>query len=110
MGVRRNPSGPLRFSQLVNFVGDDGGVVQFFAKTAPPDVEERDDDQDHLVRIDERSDLTSSRELGTSQAAHLIMLRNETEDEPMRLWPNDWYPGRRLQIPTRDSLRDRGLL
>ena len=110
MTVRRNPAGPLRFSPLVGFTGEDGGFVQFFGKTAPPTIGPRDDDQDHLVRIDERSDLTSSRELGTSQAAHLIMLRNETDDEPMRLWPNDWYPGRRLQIPTRDSLVERGAL
>lgn len=110
MAVRRNPSGPLRFSNLVNFVADNGAVVQFFAKTTPPDVEPQEDDQDHIIRLRERSDAVSSRELGTSKAAHLIMLRNETDAEPMRLWPNDWYPGRRVQIPTRDSLRDRNLL
>jgi len=110
MGVRRNKAGPLRFSKLVIFTGDDGGSVQFFSKTVIPAIKPRDDDEDHIVHIHERSDLTSSRELGTSQAAHLIMLRNETDDSPMRLWPNDWYPGRRLQIPTSEGLRSRGLL
>ncbi len=109
MAARRNPNGPLRFAKLVVY-RDGDGVARFFGKTEPPAVDSRDDDEDHIVRIGERSDLTSARELGTSQAAHLIMLRNETEEEPMRLWPNDWYPGRRLQIPTTDGLRDRGLL
>jgi hypothetical protein len=28
----------------------------------------------------------------------------------MRLWPNDFYQGRRVQIPTEPSLRERDVL
>lgn len=105
-GAVRNPSGPLRYATLVRFTeGED--VAIFWDKTRMPKVEARDDDEDFLVRDFDRSDQLATTEIGSSRTAHLIMDRNETDEVPMRLWPNDFYPGRRIQIPTTEGLRDR---
>ena len=107
--AQRHPQGPLRFATLVRFnIKDDVGV--FWDKTRMDKVEGRDDDKDFIVRDFDRSDVLAVTEIGSTRVAHLIMDRNETEDETMRLWPNDFYPGRRIQIPTTDSLRDRGFI
>lgn len=103
--ARRNPSGPLRSSLLVQYVD-----VLFWTKTDPPVVASRDDDEEYIIKQFDFSDHMSSRFFGTSRAAHAIMLRNESDDEPMRLWPNDFWPGRRVQIPTEPSLRERDVL
>lgn len=103
--ARRNPSGPLRSSTLIQFVD-----VLFWSKTDPPKIEARDDDEEYIVKAFDFSDFLSSRFFGTSRAAHAIMLRNETDDDQMRLWPNDFYQGRRIQIPTEPSLRERDVL
>lgn len=103
--ARRNPSGPLRSSNLVQYID-----VLFWSKTDPPEVKSRDDDEEYIVKQYDFSDGLSSRFFGTSRAAHAIMLRNESDEDQMRLWPNDFYPGRRLQIPTEVSLRARDVL
>jgi len=105
LNIRRNPSGPLRSAVLVQYID-----VLFWGKTDPPKVESRDDDEDYIIRQYDFSDVMSSRFFGTSRAAHAIMLRNEDEGTEMRLWPNDFYQGRRVQIPTEPSLRERGVL
>lgn len=107
--TRRHPQGPLRFSELVRFeIGDEAAI--FWDKTRLEKVAPRDDDEDFICRDFDRSDAVSGDELSSSRAAHLIMDRNETSEEQMRLWPNDWYPGRRIQLPTTEGLRDRGLI
>jgi len=104
--AQRHPQGPLRFATLVKFTVDDE-VALFWDKTRMDKVQSSDDDQDFIVRDFDRSDMLSTTQLATTRTAHLIMDRNETENEEMRLWPNDFYPGRRIQIPTIDSLRNR---
>jgi hypothetical protein len=104
---RRNPSGPLRSTKLVQYID-----VLFWTKTDPPEVKPRDDDEEYIVRQYDYPDVVSGRFFGTTRAAHAIMLRNEDgeNDVQMRLWPNDFYQGRRLQIPTQPSLRERDVL
>lgn len=105
--ARRNPSGPLRSSTFVQYID-----VLFWGKTDPPEVKARDDDEEFILRQYDYPDVLSGRFFGTTRAAHAIMLRNEDgeNDEPMRLWPNDFYQGRRIQIPTEPSLRERNVL
>lgn len=103
--ARRHPSGPLRGASLILF-----NDVLFWDKTRPLPVKARDDDEDYIIKDADRYDFLSSRFLGTSRAGHQIMLRNETDTTPMRLWPNDFVPGKRVQIPTRDGLKDRGAI
>jgi hypothetical protein len=105
MSVRRNPQGPLRSAKLVRFE-----EVLFWDKTRPAIIKSRDDDRDYIVKQADRQDFLAHTHLGTSAAGHLIMDRNDVDEAPMRLWPNDFYPGRRISIPTRESLRDRGHL
>lgn len=105
--ARRHPSGPLRFSTLVQYVD-----VLFWSKTDPAEVAARDDDEDYIIRQMDFPDFLSARFFGTSRAAHALMLRNEEgeDDVPMRLWPNDFYQGRRVQMPSEPGLRERGIL
>lgn len=105
MAVRRNPQGPLRFARLIRF-----DEVLFWNKTEPPAVDHRDDDREYLIKDGDRHDFLAHREIGDTAAGHLLMLRNETEEQPMRLWPNDFVMGREISIPTRRSLAERGLL
>ena len=78
--ARRHPQGPLRSAALIKF-----DTVLFWDKTRPVPIKPRDDDEDYLIKSADRTDFLSSRFFGTSRAGHHIMLRNETEDEPMRL-------------------------
>ena len=98
--IRRNPKGPLRFAELVKYE-----EALWWDKTRPPAVEEHEDDHEYVVHYLDRPDSLAHEELGDDAAGHLIMLRND-----MRLWPNDFVPGLRIQIPTRLSLSERGLL
>jgi hypothetical protein len=107
--TRRHPQGPLRFADLIRFEIKDEAAI-FWDKTRLEKVAPRSDDQDFICRDFDRTDAVASSELSTSRAAHLIMDRNETTEKEMRLWPNDWYPGRRIQLPTVEGLRDRGLV
>ena len=98
--VKRNPVGPLRFSQQRRVDG-----VTFFDRTRPGEIEPDEEDHDYIIRIGDRYDKLAHDELDDDAIGHLIMLRND-----MRLWPNDFVPGRRIQIPTRESLEGRGFI
>ena len=109
--VSRNSHGPLRHAVLVQ-IGDVGGVV-FWDRTSPPDVDPLPTDQDYIIEIADRSDLLSFRSLQDSNMAWIIMERNkdiEPEEIDMRLWPNDFVPGRTIKIPSRRSISDRGIV
>lgn len=110
MAVRRNPQGPLRFARLISYRENEETVLFWNKTEAPRTIEARDDDREYLIRDGDRQDFLAHREIGDSAAGHLIMLRNETEDRPMRLWPNDFVMGREISIPTRRGLAERGLL
>lgn len=98
--IKRNPVGPLRFSNQRRVDG-----VTFFERTRPGDIDPHQDDHDYLIKIGDRYDSLAFAELEDDAVGHLIMLRND-----MRLWPNDFVPGRRIQIPTRESLEERGFI
>jgi len=100
--VRRNPLGPLRFSKLVKI-----NEALWWDKTRPPDIGPLDTDTEYRIRIRDRSDFVAFNELGASALDWAIMERQDQNGDQMRLWPNDWYPGRLIQIPTRDSLEAR---
>jgi hypothetical protein len=103
--VRRNPLGPLRFSQLLRI-----NECLFWGKTRPPLVEPRDDDSFLLIRSGDRQDLLAFGELGSSQLGWAIMERQDQQGDQMRLWPNDFYPGRKIQVPSRDGLEQRRIV
>jgi hypothetical protein len=100
MGVQRNPNGPLITTSLRSI-----NEVIFWAPTRPPEIEPRDDDQVYMVRSFDRLDNIAAQELNNSQLGWVILLRND-----LRLVPNDLIPGRTIFIPTRQSLRDRGVV
>jgi len=102
--VRRNPLGGLRFAKLVQYE-----EVLFWDRSQPPAVAPQDTDSIYVVKMTDRSDLVAARELGSSQLGWAIMERQDQTGEQMRLWPNDWYPGRKVYIPSRDSLSNRGI-
>jgi len=108
--LRRNPLGPLRYSNLIQF-----NEVLFWGKTAPPTIAPQDDDVTVTVKTSDRHDFVAFKELGSSQLGWVIMERqdqnqNEKGGQQMRLWPNDWVPGRRIAVPTNDSLSRRGIV
>lgn len=103
--VRRNPQGPLRYATLIQFKD-----VFFWDRTDPPPIAKNDGDSRYTVKINDRQDFVASRELQNSQLGWTIMERQDQAGEQMRLWPNDWYPGRHISIPSRDSLSARGIV
>ena len=110
MGVRRNPSGPLRHARFVQ-VGATDAVV-FWDITRPPPVDAQDVDATYTVEMGDRHDLLAFRLLGSSQLGWVVMERNSDivpEEIDMRLWPNDFVPGYPIKIPTRRSLTRRGI-
>ena len=100
MALSRNPIGPLRTAVLAQI-----NEVVFFSPTVPPDIDPVDSDIPYIVKIADRLDLIAARILGDSQLAWIILHRND-----LRLAPNDLVPGRTIFIPTRESLRRRGIL
>jgi hypothetical protein len=100
MGVRRNPIGPLRNATLKQIK-----EVVFWDKTRPVPVTPQDDDADHIVRIGDRADNLAFQKLENEALDHILMERND-----LRLWPNDFVPGRRIAIPTRDGLDARRIV
>lgn len=102
---RRNPQGPLAFSDLREI-----NECRWWDKTRPPPIEARDDDFDHLVRSLDVPDALALQLLQDDALGHLIMERNDTDAYTCRLWPNDFVPGRTIQIPTRAGLERRGIL
>lgn len=100
MGVQRNPSGPLITATLVQI-----NEALFWGKTKPPSIDPRDDDEIYIVKNYDRLDVIASDRLGDVQLGWVILERNN-----LRLSPNDLVPGRELFIPTRESLRTRGII
>lgn len=100
MGVRRNPQGPLRNATLRRI-----GETSFWEQTRPPEIGPEDTDRAHLVRIADRIENLAVRYLGNQQLWWVILLRNN-----IRLAPNDLVPGRKIFIPTRESLSRRGIV
>jgi hypothetical protein len=96
----RNPFGPLSSARLIRI-----NETVFWSKTVPPDIEEVDDDYPYTLKTGDRKDLLAFEELGVSNLDWAIMHRND-----MRLWPNDFIPGKKIMIPTRDSLHRRGIV
>ena len=64
-----------------------------------------DTDRAHTVRIADRLDNLAFAFLGDPALGWIILLRND-----MRLAPNDLVPGRKIFIPTRQTLAARGVL
>lgn len=100
MGVRRNPTGPLTTATLRKI-----GETIFWGPTRPRRIDPRDDDREYLIRIADQLDLIATRFYGDPQLGWIILLRND-----LRLVPNDLVPGRKIFIPTRESLRRRGFV
>lgn len=105
MGAVRNTEGPLINSDLLQIGSPEG--VKFFNTTRPPKVEPLDTDEDYIVQENDRYDLLAYRRLGADREWWVIFERNTETD--MRLWPNDFVPGTTIKIPTRDSIRQRGI-
>ena len=99
MGVKRNVLGPLSNAELRGT-----GDVTFWGQTRPPAIEPRDDDRAHTVRIADRLDNLAFSYLGDENLGWIILVRND-----IRLVPNGLVPGRKIFIPTRSSLADRGI-
>lgn len=100
MGVKRNPTGPLTLATLYQI--DD---VIFWGQTRAPTIAARDDDEAYTVTNFDRIDLLANAKLGDPQLWWVILARNE-----LRLPPNDLVPGEKIFIPTRESLRSRGIV
>ena len=100
MGVRRNPLGPLSYSTLRRTQD-----TTFWEGTRPPEIEPADTDRAHTIRIADRLDNLAFGFLGDVNLGWVILHRNG-----LRLVPNDLVPGRKIYIPTRDSLRERGII
>ena len=100
MGVRRNPTGPLTTATLHQI-----SEAIFWGPTRAPTIAARDDDERHTVTSFDRIDLLADTKLGDSQLFWVILARND-----LRLPPNDLVPGQSIFIPTRESLRERGIV
>lgn len=100
MAIIYNRDGPLRYATLFQI-----NECLFYDKTRPPTIEPQDDDEDYLVKIEDRLDLIASRKLGNENYGWIIMLRNN-----LRLMPDDLLPGMTLKIPSRDGLSRRGIV
>lgn len=100
MGVRRNPQGPLRFATLRRIE-----ETTFWEQTRPPEIGPEDTDRAHTVRIADRIDNLAVTYLGSQHLWWVILLRNGSH-----LAPNALVPGRKIYIPTRESLSRRGII
>lgn len=100
MGVKRNPTGPLSTATLIQI-----NEAVFWGRTRPPKIEPRDDDGIYIVRNFDRVDQIAHQRLGDIQLGWVILERNN-----LRLAPNDLVPGQKIFIPTRESLRQRGIV
>lgn len=100
MSAPRNPLDFLLHAELIKIED-----VFFWDKSRPPEIESLDTDAEYIVKDIDRYDFLSFQKLQSSALGWAIMRRNE-----MRLWPNDMVPGAAIRIPTRDSLRQRGVI
>ena len=110
MGLRRNPEGPLIHAELTRIALVDG--VVFWDRTFPPEILPLTTDADYTIEMGDRHDLLAYRRIQSSELGWVIMERNndiEPEEIDMRLWPNDFVPGRTIKIPSRTSLSNRGI-
>lgn len=99
MGAKRNPTGPLTTAVLYQI-----NECIFWGRTRPKTIDPMDDDEIYTVRNFDRLDLIASNRLGDAQLWWVILLRND-----LRLVPNDLVPGMQIFIPSRQSLRSRGI-
>lgn len=100
MGVKRNPIGPLTTATLYQI-----NEAIFWGRTRPAEIDPRDDDEVYVVRNFDRIDLIAANQLGDPQLWWVILERND-----LRLAPNDLVPGQKIFIPSRQSLRSRGIV
>jgi len=100
MAIERNILGPLKYANLYQI-----NECSFFDKTRPPKIEARDDDEDYIVKIDDRLDILAFNKYADSSLDWIIMTRND-----MFIWPDDMVPGRVIKIPTMVSLRERKII
>ena len=104
---RRNPSGPLLYSDLIEI-----NEVVFWGKTTPPPVPPLDTDTDYIIQMGDFPDLLAGRRTGQQYWSWVIMERNRSEEDgelDMRLWPNDFVPGATIKIPSGNSIVSRGI-
>jgi len=110
MAATSDPQGPLVNAPLWR-VGT-AESVEFWGRTYPPKIEPDSTDMPYIIEMQDRHDLLAYRLMGSSQLGWIIMERNYDISEgeiDMRLWPNDFVPGLQIKIPSRESLRNRGL-
>ena len=98
--ARRNPLDMLSTAELVQI-----NETVFWDRSRPLPIAALDSDTDFKPMMGERPDFLAYRELQSSNLGWAIMDRNS-----MRLWPNDMVPGQLMKIPTRESLRARGII
>lgn len=100
MAVSTNQLGSLIHARLQQF-----GEVIFWDRTRPPVIGPHPDDEEYIVKTNERYDLLAFNKLGSSELWWVIARRNN-----ICLFPNDLYEKRKILIPSRQSLIDRGIL
>jgi hypothetical protein len=100
MGVEFNPNGPLKYSKLYSI-----NEASFWDKTRPPAIDAQDTDQPYRIKSEDRLDLLAAQAYGRSEYGWIILIRNG-----MRLYPNDFVPGKLIYLPTLASLRTRGIV
>lgn len=96
---------PNQLSELIHARLQKYGEVIFWDRTRPPVIGPHADDEDYIVKTNERYDLLAFDKLGSEKLWWVIARRNN-----LQLFPNDLYEGRRIKIPSRQSLIDRGIL
>jgi hypothetical protein len=100
MAIRFDPSSPLIHATL----HESEGVI-FWGRTRPPLNESHEGDVVHVCRTYERLDMLSLEHYGDIRLGWVILRRND-----IFLAPDELYEGRKIFIPTRDSLVRRGIL
>lgn len=101
MAIEFNKTGPLRYAALKQI-----NEAVFWDKTRPPAIDPAPDDQAYTIRKIDRIDLLSSRNYAGNPALGWVIL----ERNNMRLYPNDFVPGKVIYIPTIASLQSRKIV
>lgn len=100
MPINNNPFSYLEYTKLYEI-----NSVIFWDKSRPPEIEPHEDDAEYLIKQNDRPDLIAYQELGNEHLGWVIMVRND-----LTLWPDDFVPGKKIYIPSRDSLSNRGIV
>lgn len=100
MAIRVDPNSPLIHASLLESEG-----VIFWGRTRPPIIGLHEDDVIHFCRTYERLDMLALEKYGNTQLGWVILRRND-----IFLAPDELYEGRKIFIPTLDSLVRRGIL